>query len=79
MKKLGVVIVAGGSGTRMGADVPKQFLRNGECLFRFGIVFCSTLQYVDISVFLTLFALSNVYFIAKLPTHGLFTLFVVVF
>ncbi len=29
MKKLGVVIVAGGSGTRMGADVPKQFLRIG--------------------------------------------------
>lgn len=29
MKTLGVVIVAGGSGTRMGADVPKQFLRIG--------------------------------------------------
>ena len=29
MKKLGVVIVAGGSGSRMGADVPKQFLRIG--------------------------------------------------
>ncbi|MBO7300773.1 MAG: 2-C-methyl-D-erythritol 4-phosphate cytidylyltransferase [Tidjanibacter sp.] len=29
MKALGVVIVAGGSGTRMGADVPKQFLRIG--------------------------------------------------
>ena len=29
MKTLGVVIVAGGSGSRMGADVPKQFLRIG--------------------------------------------------
>ena len=29
-KKIGVVIVAGGSGSRMGADVPKQFLRVGE-------------------------------------------------
>lgn len=28
-KKIGVVIVAGGSGSRMGADVPKQFLRLG--------------------------------------------------
>ena len=29
-KKIGVVIVAGGSGSRMGAAVPKQFLRLGE-------------------------------------------------
>lgn len=29
-KKIGVVIVAGGSGSRMGADVPKQFLRLGD-------------------------------------------------
>lgn len=29
MGKLGVIIVAGGSGSRMGADVPKQFLRLG--------------------------------------------------
>lgn len=28
-RKIGVVIVAGGSGSRMGADVPKQFLRLG--------------------------------------------------
>lgn len=28
-KRIGVVIVAGGSGSRMGADVPKQFLRLG--------------------------------------------------
>ena len=28
-RKIGVVIVAGGSGSRMGADVPKQFLRVG--------------------------------------------------
>ncbi len=28
-RKIGVVIVAGGSGSRMGADIPKQFLRVG--------------------------------------------------
>ena len=30
MDRLGVIIVAGGSGSRMGADVPKQFLRLGK-------------------------------------------------
>ena len=29
MNRLGVIIVAGGSGSRMGAEVPKQFLRLG--------------------------------------------------
>ena len=34
-RKIYAIIVAGGSGSRMGADVPKQFLRlSGKCVLR---------------------------------------------